>query len=367
MRKEFEEGPALEEIVSTGEFPPNLSEYLFQMMEDEDLLVQYGLLDGEGEGQNTPYGGGAEVMVTESSEVRSEGQQDSAVTPDTDRKRKAEQLEWMECPVCLETPRSGPIFSCRKGHVICRECQPQVTQCPTCRDKHTDCRSLIAEKLLSRLLKDTPVNCKYRGSGCVFEDLVVALGEHETSCMFRAVRCPASHRGACSWVGPLNKLIQHVIQQKCAQVVKSKPPQSFVSTIGDFAQDQTVFSKNTPTHWKPVMLISQDALKFFCYAIFYRDAQGHWFSYVRSFAPAAVTSNLRVEIRIRKSGNAEAEDGFLYNGQVSSSEAAEADILESGNYLLLRDDQVKKFRSDKTIMEYSIALRQVEASPPPVV
>ena len=345
-------------------FPPILSDLLFQMMEDEDLLVQYGLLDGEGEGQNTPYGGGAELPATESTEVRPEV---SAVTPDTDRKRKAEQLEWMECPVCLETPRSGPIFSCRKGHVICRECQPQVTQCPTCRDKHTDCRSLIAEKLLSRLLQDTPVNCKYRGSGCCFEDLVVALGEHETSCMFRAVRCPASHRGACSWVGPLNKLIQHVIQQKCAQVVKSKPPQSFVSTIGDFAQDQTVFSKNTPTHWKPVMLISQDALKFFCYAIFYRDAQGHWFSYVRSFAPAAVTSNLRVEIRIRRSGNAEAEDGFLYNGQVSSSEAAEADILESGHYLLLRDDQVKKFRSDKTIMEYSIALRQVEAAPPPVV
>jgi hypothetical protein len=42
------------------------------------------------------------------------------------------------------------------------------------------------------------------------------------------------------------------------QVVKTKPPNSFfVSTIGDFAQDQTVFSKSTATHWKPVMLISQ--------------------------------------------------------------------------------------------------------------
>jgi hypothetical protein len=43
------------------------------------------------------------------------------------------------------------------------------------------------------------------------------------------------------------------------QVVKTKPPNSFfVSTIGDFAQDQTVFSKSTATHWKPVMLISQE-------------------------------------------------------------------------------------------------------------
>ena len=45
------------------------------------------------------------------------------------------------------------------------------------------------------------------------------------------------------------------------QVVKTKPPNSFfVSTIGDFAQDQTVFSKSTATHWKPVMLISQERL-----------------------------------------------------------------------------------------------------------
>ena len=37
-----------------------------------------------------------------------------------DRKRKAEQLEWMECPVCLETPRKAPIYSCKKGHIICK-------------------------------------------------------------------------------------------------------------------------------------------------------------------------------------------------------------------------------------------------------
>ena len=82
-----------------------------------------------------------------------------------------------------------------------------------------------------------------------------------------------------------------------------RPPNSFfVSTIGDFAQDQTVFSKVTPTHWKPVMLISQEALKYFCYAIFYRDAQGYWFSYVRSFAPPSIADSLRVEIRIGRPG-----------------------------------------------------------------
>lgn len=287
--------------------------------------------------------------------------QDTLVPDQGERKRKAEQLEWMECPICLETPRTGPIYSCRKGHIICKECQPKVSQCPTCRDRNIDCRSIIAEKLLEATLKDTPVRCKHRSSGCNYEDLVVNLEKHETSCMFRLVRCPAFHRGACSWLGPLNKLIQHVIQKKCAQVVKAKPPNSyFVSTIGDFAQDQTVFSKVTTTHWKPVMLISQEALKYFCYAIFYRDAQGYWFAYVRSFAPYSIMKTLRVEIRIKKNGNSEEGDIYIYNGRVSSSDATEQEIRDSGNYLLLSDGQVKKFMLDKTIMEYNITLNQVE-------
>ena len=349
---------------------------MIQMDGDEDLMVQYELIENEGSpdgsaNQNTPYAGGEaggqEVDAGDDGLVA--GGAGAEARADSERKRKAEQLEWMECPVCLETPRSGPIYTCRKGHMVCSVCQPQVSQCPTCRDSHTDCRSIIAEKLLARLLQDTPVSCKHRGSGCGFEALVARLGEHEEGCMYRAVRCPASHRGACSWTGPLNKLIQHVIHQKCAQVVKSKPPNSFVSTIGDFAQDQTVFSKTTPTHWKPVMLISPETLKFFCYAIFYRDASGHWLSYVRSFAPPTVTSGLRAEIRVGPCGVARTkgslQDHFLYCGRVASSEATESEVQESGDYLLLRDGQVRKLRTDKTIMEYSITLRQVEQSPPP--
>ena len=64
------------------------------------MLDQYRLVEGEGgeggdETENTPSDEG-EAMVRLT-------------------KRKAEELEWLECPVCMETPRSGPIFSCRKG------------------------------------------------------------------------------------------------------------------------------------------------------------------------------------------------------------------------------------------------------------
>ena len=68
--------------------------------EDEAMLDQYRLVEGEGEE------GGGETENTPSDEGEARGRL---------TKRKAEELEWLECPVCMETPRSGPIFSCRKG------------------------------------------------------------------------------------------------------------------------------------------------------------------------------------------------------------------------------------------------------------
>lgn len=69
---------------------------------DEEFLDQYRLVEEEGEEngvelENTPLDG-------EETRVR--------------LKRKVEELEWLECPVCMETPRAGPIYSCRKGYIL---------------------------------------------------------------------------------------------------------------------------------------------------------------------------------------------------------------------------------------------------------
>ena len=62
----------------------------------------------------------------------------------------------VECPVCLKTPRCGaPIFQCRNGHIICRECYKRVeTSCPVCRVllyTNTKIRCISAEKIIERL------------------------------------------------------------------------------------------------------------------------------------------------------------------------------------------------------------------------
>ncbi len=77
---------------------------------------------------------------------------------DCDRVEKRIRLEvtklvdLMECPVCLDFPRSAPIFSCRNGHLICAKCQPKLDCCPICRSPDVSCRNGFAEKFVSTLL-----------------------------------------------------------------------------------------------------------------------------------------------------------------------------------------------------------------------
>ena len=39
----------------------------------------------------------------------------------------SELAEMVECPVCMEIPRSSPITACKNGHLVCKKCRPQVS------------------------------------------------------------------------------------------------------------------------------------------------------------------------------------------------------------------------------------------------
>lgn len=61
-------------------------------------------------------------------------------------------LDLLECPVCYEymTP---PIFQCREGHPICKDCTEKVKICPTCRGSFIDARCRILDRLAESLLE----------------------------------------------------------------------------------------------------------------------------------------------------------------------------------------------------------------------
>ena len=64
----------------------------------------------------------------------------------------------LECPVCMETIKSVPIYQCTNGHVICKDCIEKLNNCPICRNDSGLVRILKLEKIVQRLEGIRPEN-----------------------------------------------------------------------------------------------------------------------------------------------------------------------------------------------------------------
>ena len=64
----------------------------------------------------------------------------------------------LECPVCIETIKSVPVYQCANGHVICNDCIEKLTNCPICRSDSALVRILKLEDIIQRLESIQPEN-----------------------------------------------------------------------------------------------------------------------------------------------------------------------------------------------------------------
>lgn len=165
----------------------------------------------------------------------------------------------------------------------------------------------------------------------------------------------------------------------------------FVSVIGDFnAEGMTVFGRKAMTHWKPVLLISRQIIRLFAYLVMYRDEAGNWIIYLRSYASDEALAKMQVTVTVRKptiftnskansdtkinidgSNDDEArtngellqfkEDStFSFTARILNQDVSEQEVIDSGNYLCLKDSQVRKFCIDRTLFEYSVEVGERE-------
>lgn len=297
-------------------------------------------------------------------------------------KRKLENptVEAFLCSVCRDLPRGIPIYNCSRGHIICETCLPHLINCPLCRCPNIKNRNPFAERLLTHVISvGLPVDCKNKENGCSVTDTLSKVGEHEKVCVYREVQCPARHRGACKWIGPLCKMLLHVVDEKCAQIVKSKEDNKpFVSVIGDFnSEGITVFGRNAMTHWKPVLLISRQYIRLFAYLVMYRDERGNWIIYLRSFASDAALDMLEADVKISKPSKARFADEmktgtnftdqnnkdnnncYTFTGRIMPQKYTEQQVIDTGNYLCLKDSQIKKLGIGRTLFEYSVNFKEI--------
>ena len=59
--------------------------------------------------------------------------------------------EALECPVCIDKIKSGPIYQCTNGHMTCKNCIPKLDRCPICRSHEIPVRCLKLEQIVQKL------------------------------------------------------------------------------------------------------------------------------------------------------------------------------------------------------------------------
>lgn len=112
-----------------------------------------------------------------------------------------------ECPVCYDYVLP-PIFQCHRGHLVCINCRPKLTCCPSCRGSLRSIRNLAMEKVANSVL----FPCKYASTGCVLCLPYPEKLKHEDICKFRSFPCPCPGT-SCKWQGLMDLMVTHLTQQ----------------------------------------------------------------------------------------------------------------------------------------------------------
>jgi len=109
----------------------------------------------------------------------------------------------IECPVCMEIPRKGPVPVCPNGHFVCQTCKKE--SCPTCRSNMGSNKSILAGTIIDNIEHQ----CKFEDCDKTF--LLPDLEKHEEACPHRRVVCP--HPSCAALKVPISKLRSHLLNK----------------------------------------------------------------------------------------------------------------------------------------------------------
>ena len=211
------------------------------------------------------------------------------------------------------------------------------------------------------LLDETPIPCINHTFGCKYKGLEQSL--HAPNCLHVQVLCPSSYRGVCKWQGNLVSAVSHALPSKCALQLRRPEDVPFCSMIGDFDDpNKSIMKGTTANHWKPVFLLSRTVVRYFLYLITYREGNGRWYLYVCSLAPKELAKNVQVTIKVSEASPVEDEatkatsQVFQFTGNVHSASSKYEDVLETGNYLFLKDEQIQMLKRGKSLFKFSVTV-----------
>ena len=270
---------------------------------------------------------------------------------------RANWLKKLQCPVCLETPGSGPLFGCRNGHIHCTPCVNKVKQCAICRCTDLKCRQLLGESALLAVTENLEMTCRH--THCSVKGTFRSVSEHEYLCMARQIHCPLYFRGTCTFQGHMRSFLQHIRDVKCCQLIvfpgwkRDSPNEAFEkdtvfeNQVRDFPSNQSVFlQNNSVTHWKPTLFVSKKVVSagLAClYVIRYPDKT--WRIYVRTFIAPEKAKYWKISLEVSDFSNKNSPVYSYLGTPVSNTITRD---FSTPNKLVLHDDQIKPLKRKDT-------------------
>eukprot|EP00092_Neocalanus_flemingeri_P017292 GFUD01018702.1.p1 GENE.GFUD01018702.1~~GFUD01018702.1.p1 ORF type:complete len:336 (+),score=80.78 GFUD01018702.1:56-1063(+) len=252
--------------------------------------------------------------------------------------------ERIECPVCLEVPEAGPVFSCPNGHLVCSKCKKD--SCPTCRVNMFEGKSLLAVTVLEN------IEHKCRNQGC---DQLLPLGEigaHRKVCTYRLIRCPAT---LCEEKVAFRSTIDHLLTN-CSQsyAKEEKEITDLTSKTGFFTQ--TFYVRKIKAYKVDTFLCNG---KYFFLNIRRSGDSDDWTFHVEMLGDEEECSKYRLQLVLHKNEDVGVDDGYIYRftGHPCSVEEEKDSKKETGlmvsNKMMTKLKQVTKV---KTQDEFKISI-----------
>ena len=292
---------------------------------------------GEDEGQ--VKGDGVEnVMEGESMELK-KVKEDLAMITTRYEDLVGKLRDRVECPVCMEVPKTAPIYVCSNGHVVCVSCVRNT--CPVCRTRMVRKNNILA----LTVVKNIEHQCKDCYQDLDFESLI----QHQKECEHRLVKCPDLY---CDNMISLSSVKDHVVNGCVgkATIHENIMPCNFYYSMDSPIPVGMEFTCNL----KGVYFEE----KMFLLKITRRQLDGRniWVFYVQMNGNAEATSNFGATILVfqPKDSSGEGKHFYFFSGDICPIDISSVEDAEDQGYcltvwdslmskLLVEEDGVTRF------------------------
>ena len=233
--------------------------------------------------------------------------------------------EEVECVVCLETPRSDPVFQCDHGHILCTSCHEKLSDCPVCKVKLGNTRCLSVEKILAKY----PRPCRFDEYGCNVKKTASELDAHQEVCIYKPILCPSLN---CEELFPIIETLDHMDRN---HKTHRKLDQS--AFYGTFPGITKIMTGNKSFKFEPVS-IQLDGRVFFSEC--WRTCKGSWYVWLYILGTPTESKSYIFTAKIMSSDRVEE---LSYTGQCVSLHIGLDQIGRVGRCLSFNDDTANHF------------------------